>query len=398
MMEEEINLFDYWRILVKWKKTIYAIVVTVTIASAVVSLFLPKIYQAEASLMPIGGQKSGGLFAMAASQMGLGGLLANVGGSSAYSPQFLVFLNSRTLAERMIRKYELIPFLFKNPKEQPAMEDAVKALRSVVAFRDDKKSQLVKINVQVKDPHMAAMIANGYINELSAYINENTFTSAKRNRIFIEGQLERNKAELLESGKEISTFYEVNKISNVVPSVDVDVAIAPAGGSKALKVESSGPNAGKRDENKEGGLNSLSFDVLNSTFPGVSTAWADIQKKTDELQVKVDEIGATLEKVKIVKGVPQQVYLEYLTLRHGLLNQVNGLLTQQYEMAKIDEAKEDLNFQVVDWAQVPVKRFKPQRTSIVITSFVLSLFLAIFYALFREYLGDLNKQRGKSPS
>ena len=63
-------------------------------------------------------------------------------------------------------------------------------------------------------------------------------------------------------------------------------------------------------------------------------------------------------------------------------------------MAKIDESKEDLNFQVIDWARVPVRKFKPKRSQIVMTAFVMSLFLAVFYAFFREYLQKMKEVEG----
>lgn len=388
IVEHEINLRDYWRVIVKWKKSIAVIVVVITLFSALISLFLPKIYKTDATIMVVGGQRSGGV-AMAAAQMGLGGLLGGIGGGSSSSTQLLVILKSRTLAEKMIERSGLMKIFYEelwdktsqkwkvdDPKDLPQMEDAVKNFFSQVTFSEDKKSQLLIITAQMEDPNLAAEVVNGYIKELADYINENTFTAAKRNRIFIEGQLERNKAELLESGKELTAFYGTNKISNVVPTVDVDVSMNEAESGEQTTAES-----------LERKVENLTADAKG--LPGIPAAFADVQKKTDELRKKTEAVAAMIKKAHVVKNIPQQVYLQYLTLRRELLGQVNALLTQQYEMAKIDEAKEDLNFQVIDWARVPGKRLKPKRRQIVMTAFAMSLFLAVFYAFFREYLAKI---------
>ncbi len=366
-MEDEINLLDYWRIIVKWKRTIAAIVLAITFSSVLISIILPKTYKAKATIMPIGGQKVGGLASLAAASLGgLGGLLGAVGGTSSTSAQILAILKSRTMAEKIIDKYGLMKVFYEklwdrgnqrwktnDPKDLPQMEAVVNLFSSIVFFGEDKKSQLITISAEMKDPELAAQVVNGCLEELADFLNRNAFTSAKRNRIFIEGQLERNKADLLESGKELAAFYVTNKISNVVPTVDVDVSMG------------------------EG--------------VDVPSALAEAQKKTKELQKQVEGVKVEIEKAKVVQGIPQQVYLQYLTLRRELLGEVNALLTQQYEMAKIEEAKEDLNFQVIDWARVPVKRFKPRRRQIVMTAFVMSFFLAVFYAFFREYLEKMKE-------
>ncbi len=404
-MEEEISLLDYWRVIVKWRRLLLQAVALVTFSSVLISLFMTKTFRAEASLMPIGGGPKGGGLAMAVAQMGLGGILGNVGGVNSSSPQILAMLNSRTLAERIIDKFDLKKVLYPklwdemNQKwtiseaQLPPMEDIVKSLHSKVTFTEDKKNQVILIRAELKDPRLAASVVNGYLEALEAFINENTFTAAKRNRIFIEGQLERNKAELLQSGKELSSFYESNKISNVVPAVDVNVSMVEA--ASGNRQGRNGENSGMRIE-VSGEREAPTAD--SGGAPWIANAFADVQKKSEMVQKKLENVESQLQKARVVKEVPQQVYLEYLTLRRGLLNQVNGLLTQQYEMAKIEESKEELTFQVIDKARVPVKKYKPKRVQIVLTTFVISLFMACFYAFFREYLEKMKVLSASRPS
>lgn len=364
-MEDEINLLDYWRVFVKWKKAIALIVAVATFSAVIISFFLPKNYKAEATIVPIGGQglSEMGATSLMAVQLGVNGLMGGGRGSS----QLLVILRSRTLAERVIEKYQLMKEFFPEywqevigegqevRNKRPTMEDAVSAYFGQVSFREDKKSQLIIIQAVMENPSLAARVVNGHLDEFADYLNENIFTTFKRNRIYIGKQLERNQAEFLESGRELATFYDTNRISNVVPTVDVDVSLGIKGDEQESIIEA--------------------------------------MKKVDGLQKQVEGVNAKIEKAKIVQDVPQQVYFEYLTNHQILLQQINALLAQQYEMAKIKETKEDLNFQVVDWARVPERKFKPERKMIVVLSSVMAFFLAIFYAFVREYLEKTNKTK-----
>lgn len=363
-MEPEINLLDYWRIVIKRKRLVAVTVFLVTALAVVGSLIYPVSYQAKASLMPLTNQKMGGLAGLMGGAQGGLSLLSGLGGGTTAASQIQAVLGSRTLAERVIKKCQLLPIVYTDAWDsqrnawksdpsgkslEPAIDDAVDNLLRMMDFDEDRKTFLIKITATMKDPILVADVVACYLDELGAHIQQNTFTTAKKNRIFIEGQLEKNKAQLLEAGKGISEFYAVNKVSNVIPLVDVDVS--------------------------QGGDES-SMDLK------------DLQKKAEDLDRKIADAS-------VVKDVPEQVYLQYLTLRRQLLGQVNTLLTQQYEMAKIDEAREEPNFQIVDRPRPPLHRFRPKRKQMVIAGFALALFLGVMVALFRDYLDRLKAKEIK---
>ncbi|HEX5037048.1 MAG TPA: hypothetical protein VFX30_07795 [bacterium] len=362
MDEEQANLLDYWRTLMKWKVRIVAIVFVLTLLAIVATLVWPVSFRGEVVLMPVGGAKDGAA-SILTSQLGLGGLLGAMGKGATSSNQLMAVLKSRSLAEEVIKKFDLMKVFFKHPglrRKPPTMEDAVDEFASYVKFTEDKKTQLIRIRAVFREPVLSADVANGIVAQLQKDLQKYTLTTAKRNRIFLEGQLERNKAELLEAGKSISSFYGENKVSNVRPLFDVDVSMPDA------KLQNSEPQS----------------------VPELQSTVEDLQKKADDLRDKIRESN-------MVRDVPQQVYLQFLMLRRELLSQVNALLTQQYEMAKSEEAKEDLTFQVIDWARVPVNRYKPKRTQSVIISFLASIFLAVFYAFSREYIDQLRIAESK---
>jgi len=375
---DEINLLAYWHIIWKYRKMISAILLAASITAVVISLTLPKTYRAEAVIIPIS-SKGGGSLGALASQFGGLASLAGVslsGGGADDATKFVAILESRTLAESVINHENLMPIFFEDlwdkekgawkvddPEKLPNMEGAVRRMKGAVAVSSDRKTKVIKIHALFSDPEMSAQVANAYVTELQNFINASALTAAKRNRIFIEGQLAENKRGLLEAGKEINDFYKAKSISSVESNVDVDIGISPA-----------------MDTTLEGKPRFAARNMQND--PVLRNLLAE------KLQVE-----RKIAEARTVKDVPQQVYLTYLMLRRELLAKVNALLTTQYEMAKIKESREDLAFQVIDRAVPPVIRASPKRAQLCIMSFVAALFAAVFLAFFVEYIKKINSAR-----
>jgi uncharacterized protein involved in exopolysaccharide biosynthesis len=365
---DELNLLEYWKVIKKHRWLIGGVVSITTLLAIIMSLSMPNHYKSTAVIMPIGKSGGGGMLAALASSGQLGGLssmagLGGVVGGQSPSQQFMALLRTRTLAEEVINRFNLIPVMFNgkvidpNSSKGPKMEDGTKALSpAYVTFVDDKKGGTITIGAEFKDPKLAADVANGYVEGLQKFINGNLLTVAKRNRIFIEQQLEYNKRALLEAGKELNEFYQGKKVSSVEGKVDVSVKNNDIDAPQGEQIE-------KEDVE-------IQLDVL--------------KKKKDALEEKM-----------MVKSVPQQVYLQYLALRKNLLTQINGLLTSQYEMAKIEEAKDEPAFETIDPARVPERKSKPKRSQIVIVAFIASLLAGVFVSFFMEYFNRLKAQNEK---
>ena len=358
---------------------IAAIVATVSIIAVVVSLMMTKLYKAEAVIMPVSSSGGGGGLSAITSQLGglasLAGL--NISGGASDSDKLATILKSRTLAENVIEQENLMPVLYRDSWDKkkdawkddsltPNMEDAVRKMKGIVTVSEDKKTKVISLSVLTDAPELSAHIANAYLAELQNFINDNALTTAKRNRLFIEGQLEENKKDLLEAGKEINAFYNAKGVSNVESDVDVSVGMTESPDASLDRK----PRFAARDMQDDPALRNLLAE-----------------------KIKVEE---ELAKAKTVRDVPQQVYLAYLMLRRELLAKVNAILTTQYEMAKIEESKEDLAFQVIDQAVVPIKRTSPKRAKICMISFFTALFAAIFIAFFVEYMKKVKTMSHKN--
>lgn len=369
-MEKEMSFLDFWKVIKKGKWKIFLIVLLTTSLALVYSLVATEKYIAEVTLMPVSSKKGGGMSSML-SQLSsvplLGGQVSGIaeelGGSK--NKELISILKSRTFSESIIQKYGLMKVFFKdlyNKKTDtynkqffgllpaPVLEDAVEVFQKKISkIKDKKKDGLISIQIKMADPVLGAKVANGMILELQDFLSNNSITVEKRNRIFIEEQLVKNGAKLLEAGKALNRFYTNNRISSAVPELN----------------------------------------VLVGSYEALPEAFEEIRK-----QIKAIENQANVKKDKsekaIVEKVPSQVYLEYLTLNRELLIKSHALLTQQYELAKIEEAQEDLGFQVIDKAVIKQKPDSPKLILNLVVGLVGGLLLGLAYVVFKN---SIEKQR-----
>ncbi len=255
--------------------------------------------------------------------------------------------------------------------------------KQLVKITDDRKG-LIAISVEYKDAELAARMANEYLNALQNFLNTSAISMAKRNRIFLEKQLQLTKQDLKAMEESLKDFQTSKKIAAL--DAQSEAAI------KALA---------------ELKTQIITREVQLGALREFATAQhPDVKRIEDELrelrqQLKRLEEGSASPKVQESIGAfltlseAPTVGLEYARKKRDALIQqkVFELLTQQYELAKIEEAKDEIAFQVIDLAIPPEKPIKPKITLNVILAGVTSLFLGILLVFFLEYI---EKMRAKN--
>ena len=375
--EDEINLLDYWRVIRKRWKIIAVIFLTSVVTAAIVSLRMTEIYQAKATIMPIessGGQVSAALRSLDSLPF-VGGLVPSIGGS-----KLVVLLKSRTMAEDVIQALALMKVLFEDGQDEPpTLQDAVRSLSGITEIIDDKKG-LISISVEYKDPEIAADIANQYPIELQRFLSENALSMAKRNRIFVENQLYKVKKELREAEEALKGFQVNKKIVAMDAQTEASImALANLKGQITAK------------EVQLGVIKQYS----TPSNPDVLTIKDELRELKKQFAMVESKNGNPETGAMPSLSEAPTLGLQYVRLKRKAVThqKVFELLTQQYEMAKIDEAKEEITFQVIDRAIAPEKRIKPKRKLNVMLAGVVSLFTGIFLVFFLEYLSNLKEPR-----
>jgi succinoglycan biosynthesis transport protein ExoP len=181
--DQEITLIDYWNVLWRRKTLIIGLFIVSVVLTMVVSLLMPKYYKSEAVIMAAS-PDTGGLGAALSSIPLAGAVASSLGGLSTPADKLLVFLKSRTVAEMMIKRFDLMHVFYKDkwdaakgawkdPDDPPRMEEAVKNLsKNVTDFKKDNKSGSVTITVEWKDPKLAAEMANYYVTALTEVLKD----------------------------------------------------------------------------------------------------------------------------------------------------------------------------------------------------------------------------------
>ena len=371
---DEINLLDYWRVVWKRRKVVIYVFLISVVSTAVISLLMTPIYQAKATLMPV--ESSQGRFSTALGTLQnipfVGGAVGGALGKTA-TDKLVTILNSRTIAEGVIKKMDLIKVLFKDvwdekteqwkSKKPPTLQDTVQTLqKGLVKITDDRKG-LISISVEYKDPKLAADIANEYTAALHQFLNVNAISLAKRNRIFLEKQLATTKVDLQRAEEDLKGYQTKKKI--VAMNAQAEGAIKALAELKAQIIAREVQLGAMREFATKANPDVMRIEDELREFR--------LQLKRLEMGSKnpsSDESGALIS----LSEAPA-AGLGYARLKRDALIQekVFELLTQQYELAKIEEAKDALTFQVIDPAIAPEKRIKPKRTKNVMIAGVVSL-------------------------
>src|ERR1700712_1514534 len=146
------------------KRLIAIVTIAIAIASVVIGLLLPKVYTARTTLLPPVSQQQGGSAAALAALGALGGALGGLGGSATKSPDelYVALLKSDSVDRPLADRFALM-----DRYEQRTFEGLRKALPQYIRVVSDKKSGLITVEVDDKDPKFAAELANAHAGEVT---------------------------------------------------------------------------------------------------------------------------------------------------------------------------------------------------------------------------------------
>lgn len=369
MDEEEINLLELLRVLVRRRNLIIKLTMSAAVLAVLYSLTLTNIYTATAKVMPPPKDSGGGAAAALLGQLGgLGGLAAGLGGTTDL---YLGILKSRSVADAVIRRMNLM-----QEYKTKTWDATRKKLENVVKFQAGKDG-IITITADDKNPRKAAMLVNTFIEELDRTSLRLNLTKAGTERNFLEKRLTVVKQDLKNAEDEMKTFQEKYKTIKA----DVQAAAAIEGVAR-LKAEI---------VTKEVQLAALRHSMTDEA-PEVKTLLAAISRLRGQMSSMsgAGEGGGVIPGVGNAPGIGVEYVrrLREFKIQEALFEQ----LTKQYELAKINEARDSSALQVLDEAVTPTKKSKPKRSLIVILATVTAFFCSIFLVFIQEYLSKMSEE------
>jgi len=364
--DDEINFLDYLIVLAKHKKIIIYATLGLMVITAIYSLIVSPIYKAETKILPPQ-QSSSGMASQLLSQ--LGGAAGLVGGMvPVKSPNdlYIGLIKSNTVLDRIIDRFNLMSLY-----EVKIRAVARESLSGGLKVTDDKKSGIITIGVEDKDPRRAADMANAFVEELRRLTKGLAVSEASQRRLFFEEQLEDAKTGLARSEDAMRGFQEKTGALGI--------------GEQAKAVIESMAQLRAQIVAREVELRVMrTYSTENN--PDVKKTEAAINGMRAEL-TKLEKRKGDGPDPLMPTGRMPEVGTEYIRkLRDLKFNEtLYELLLKQYEAAKLDEAKEATVIQVIDKAEPPEQRIKPKRRQMVMIAGVVGFFLSIFTAFFLEY-------------
>jgi uncharacterized protein involved in exopolysaccharide biosynthesis len=349
---------------------------------AIVAFLLPKHYIAVTQLMPpdYGSNSAMALALPALSDQGgnggggggtgLMGLASQLLGMNTSGDLFVGVMQSETVEDRVIQEAGLMKVY-----SDKYLEDARKDLESNTTVKSDSKTGIISLSFDDKNPERAAVVAKAYVRDLNDVLAEVNTSSAHRERLFLEQRLQEIKLQADVDEKEFSLFASQNAAIDIPSQAKAMVEAGAELQSELIVAQSE--------------LKGLEQIFTDGNFQ-VKAAKA----RMEELERQVNKFGGknvdpskdtSLAQGELYPSVRQLPLLgvKYLDLyrRTKIDEAVFELLTKEYEVAKIQEARSVPTAQVLDAALVPEKKSSPHRFLIILGGALLGFALSGTYLL-----------------
>ena len=379
------------------------------LASTLVAFLTPKSYTSTAQLMPPDSQSTSALAMMAGMAAkaggGLGAVAGDLLGIKSSGALFVGVLRSQTAQDRLIQQFDLRKVYGKR-----LIVDARRKLDENTSVSEDRKSGIISISVTDHNAQRAAALTNAYVGQLNSLVAELSTSSAHRERVFLEGRLKVAKLDLDEATNQLAQFSSKNRTLDIQQE------------GKAM-LDAAGSIAGE-------------LIAAQSQLEGLRQIYTDNNSRVRAMNARVAELRRQLEKLggvqgnspknppasTLAKGQPadplsgepadppasqsadppsdqpavQSGAMPYPTIRSlpllgakyadyyrraKIQETVFELLTEQYELAKVQEAKETPSVKILDPGTVPEKKSFPPRLLVMFLGTALALSVSVVWVL-----------------
>lgn len=357
MTFSDFGLIDFLIVFARKKKILIGLPLLAMILAAALSYLIPNVYRASAKILPPQQAQSGAAAAVLAQLGGVGGGAAGVAGIKNPNDLYIGMLRSRSIGDVLIGKFDLKRAygIDSTEKARGILEENT----NIVAGKDG----LITVEVEDEDRQRVAKIANAYIDELVRLTHTLAVTEAAQRRMFFERQLGATKDNLAKAEMELKKTLETGGVISVDSDsrASVEMVSRLRAQITAKQIQINAMQAfvttnSQEYKRAEGELISLSAELNRLENGGPATRGGAAQTP----------VG--LQNIKVLREVKY----------HQMLYE---LLSKQYEVARLDEAKDNSLIQVLDGAVEPERKIKPRRSVLVIVAGLIAWFLAVAYVL-----------------
>jgi len=350
------------------KGLIAAVTLLVAAVAVGVALLLPPVYTARTTMMaPNNQQQSASSNALAA----LGALGGLGGGLAQKTPDelYVALLKSDSVVRALDKRFKLQAHY-----DVKDFETLRKVISKWVHIAADKKSGVISVEVDDESPSFAAELANAHAGEVGDVLSRLAISEAQLRRVFFEGQLRETKENLVKAEQAMQATQE--KSGMIVLDKQAEALLLGAAQIRAQIAD-----------------REIQLKVLRTGATAQNPAVMRLTSELNALRAELARMesaqgGVPGSYVDMPVGKLPAAAVDFIRARRELKIQETLLesMLRQYEIAKLDEAKEGPALQQIDFALPPDRKSKPARALIVLVSALVALLLTSAIVVMRRYI------------
>jgi uncharacterized protein involved in exopolysaccharide biosynthesis len=247
------------------------------------------------------------------------------------------------------------------------------------------KDGLIHISVWDHDPRRAADLANGYIDQFRNLSQHLAITEASQRRFFFEQELEHARNNLTNAEQ---ALQQTEQTSGVIQLDSQARALIESGAALRAQITA----------------REVQIQGMETYATGENAKLVQARRELESLRAQLVKLGGSEDNANgdiiVPKGKITEAGLDYIRKLRDVkyCEAIFEVLLRQFEMAKLDEAKQGSLVQVVDPAVPPDKRSFPKRVILVLLASALGLLVGVLSAFASsglQHMQDVAETAGK---
>ena len=352
------------------RSLLYRVAIRALLISTIIAFLIPRKYDSNVRIMPPDSHGDIGMILAALAgtsgfksepAAGLASLAGSALGTKSTGALFMELLRSRTVQDHMVDRFNLQKVYWQRYKQ-----DARRTLDDRTDIKEDRKSGVILVTVRDSNQRRAHDMAQAYVEELDRLVAQVSTSSARRERIFIEQRSVAVKQDLEDAEHQFSEFASQNTTLDIKEQTKAMVESGAVLQGQLIVAQSE-------------------LQGLEQIYTSNNVRVRSLRARVDELRRQLQNLGGTDASLTSDTTNADDLYPSIRKLpllgvrwadlyrRMKIQETVYELLNQQYELARIEEAKEIPTVNVIDPANIPEKKSFPPRLLIIASLTALSL-------------------------
>ncbi|MBK6767219.1 MAG: hypothetical protein IPG71_13280 [bacterium] len=359
-----LNILDVFAFLIEWRRIWIPATLVCAISMGVYAFLATPVFRSVATVKGVDSE-SGSLGSLLASKFGGLGSLGGFGGalSQTRGDYYLLILRGRHMSEKVIAEFRL-----RNEWNVPdaPIEDLIVRLAGQTYFKYDAATNTVLIQVDHKDPATARAICEYYIKELDARNQEVELAKSRQEVKFAATRLEEARAKLWALEDSMSMFQRATGIFNLEEQAKATFQTVAAVQAQRLLALSM-----YETKRKFFSADNPEVEMARVTLAGIDAAIARLSGPVEEAERDfLLHLDSASEDGKTYLRLFRDIEISQLLM---------ALLTQQFEQAKLNEARDTPTMVVIEPTSLGSKRVAPKRALLVGLGGIVGLVLSLLY-------------------